>query len=108
MEGSGGREGEGEARAPALSPAHEQERNKKALTPPPPPPTKHHHPPTQHGASKDKGPVLVPEHVPKVKDFFSRACWAHHPLPYADYVAAQKAEQAALEAERCKLPRVPS
>jgi hypothetical protein len=52
--------------------------------------------------------VLVPEHVPKVKDFFSRACWAHHPLPYADYVAAQKAEQAALEAERCKLPRVPS
>jgi len=62
----------------------------------------------QNGASKDKGPVLVPEHVPKVKDFFSRACWAHHPLPYADYVAAQKADAAALEEERRKLPRVPA
>jgi hypothetical protein len=62
----------------------------------------------QNGASKEKGPVLVPEHVPKVKDFFSRACWAHHPLPYADYVAAQKADAAALEEERRKLPRVPA
>lgn len=52
--------------------------------------------------------MLVPEHVPKVKDFFSRACWAHHPLPYADYVAAQRAEAAALEEERRKLPRVPA
>jgi hypothetical protein len=30
--------------------------------------------------------VLVQEHVPKVRDFFAKDCWAHHPKPYADYV----------------------
>ncbi|KAG2501289.1 hypothetical protein HYH03_001089 [Edaphochlamys debaryana] len=60
----------------------------------------------QHGALKDKGKVLVQEHVPKVKDFFSKPCWAHHPKPYADFVAAKKAEAAAAAAERKRAIRV--
>ena len=49
--------------------------------------------------------MLVPEHVPKVKDFYAKDCWAGHPLPYADFVAAKKKEAAALEAERAKAVR---
>ncbi|KAF8058835.1 TNNI3K [Scenedesmus sp. PABB004] len=56
-----------------------------------------------NGASREKGAVLVPEHVPKVKDFFAKECWSHHPLPYADFVAFKKKERAELEEERKKL-----
>ncbi|PNW77453.1 hypothetical protein CHLRE_10g437250v5 [Chlamydomonas reinhardtii] len=52
----------------------------------------------QHGAVKERGKVLVQEHVPKVKDFYSKSCWSHHPLPYADFVAAKRAEVKAQEA----------
>jgi hypothetical protein len=51
------------------------------------------------GADTAPGPVLVQDHVPKVKDFFSKACWAHHPKPYGDWLAAKRAEEAALDAE---------
>eukprot|EP00955_Chlamydomonas_euryale_P060269 357663-Chlamydomonas_euryale.AAC.21 len=40
----------------------------------------------QHGATRCNGTVLVQEHVPKVRDFYSKDCWAHHPKPYADFV----------------------
>uniref|UniRef100_A0A383VJ57 Uncharacterized protein n=1 Tax=Tetradesmus obliquus TaxID=3088 RepID=A0A383VJ57_TETOB len=54
------------------------------------------------GASKQKGQVLVPEHVPKVKDFYSKECWAHHPKPYGDFMAFKQKERSELEAERKK------
>ncbi|KAF6258440.1 hypothetical protein COO60DRAFT_1639124 [Scenedesmus sp. NREL 46B-D3] len=56
----------------------------------------------RNGATKQKGQVLVPEHVPKVKDFYSKECWAHHPKPYADFMAFKQKERAELEAERKK------
>eukprot|EP00775_Hariotina_reticulata_P011965 gene11965-12108_t len=59
-----------------------------------------------NGASRQKGLVLVQEHVPKVKDFYQKDCWAHHPKPYADFVDFKKKERAELEAERKKLVRV--
>lgn len=54
----------------------------------------------QAGASKAQGKVLVQEHVPKVKDFYDKECWSHHPLPYADFVAAKRKEREALESAR--------
>ena len=60
----------------------------------------------QNGATKEKGGVLVQEHVPKVKDFFAKPCWAHHPKPYADLVEAKKKEREALEEERRRAVRV--
>merc|ERR1712010_105366 len=55
------------------------------------------------GASKEKGYVLVPDHVPKVKDFFEKECWAHHPKPHQSYVEAKKKQDAAFEKEANKL-----
>jgi hypothetical protein len=51
------------------------------------------------GADTSPGPVLVQDHVPKVRDFFSKACWAHHPKPYGDWLAEKRAYEAALDAE---------
>ena len=51
------------------------------------------------GADTSPGPVLVQDHVPKVKDFFAKACWAHHPKPYGDWIAAKRAKEAELDAE---------
>jgi hypothetical protein len=45
--------------------------------------------------------VLPPPACPQ--DFYSKECWAHHPLPYADFVDFKKQERAELEAERKKL-----
>lgn len=60
-------------------------------------------PPPQNGASKDAGQVLVQDHIPKVKDFFQKECWAHHPKPHQEYIDMKKQEDAAYEAERNKL-----
>jgi hypothetical protein len=57
----------------------------------------------QAGASRDNGQVLVQDHVPKVKDFFQKECWAHHPKPHADYMEWRTKQDEALEAERKKL-----
>ncbi|KDD73712.1 hypothetical protein H632_c1901p0 [Helicosporidium sp. ATCC 50920] len=57
----------------------------------------------QNGASKDAGQVLVQDHIPKVKDFFQKECWAHHPKPHQEYIDMKKQEDAAYEAERNKL-----
>ncbi|KAK2079318.1 hypothetical protein QBZ16_003009 [Prototheca wickerhamii] len=57
----------------------------------------------QNGASTEQGQVLVQDHVPKVKDFFQRECWAHHPKPHAEYMEWRKQQDAAYEAERAKL-----
>ena len=51
------------------------------------------------GADTSPGPVLVQDHVPKVKDFFAEACWAHHPKPYGDWLAEKRAKEAELDAE---------
>lgn len=59
--------------------------------------------PPQNGASTEQGQVLVQDHVPKVKDFFQRECWAHHPKPHAEYMEWRKQQDAAYEAERAKL-----
>ncbi|PNH11433.1 Serine/threonine-protein kinase TNNI3K [Tetrabaena socialis] len=60
----------------------------------------------KHGATKERGKVLVQEHVPKVKDFFSKPCWSHHPKPYTDFIDFKKSEAAAYEAERKRAIRV--
>ncbi|KAF5839365.1 ankyrin repeat-containing domain protein [Dunaliella salina] len=52
------------------------------------------------GASKASGKVLVQEHVPKVKEFYQKECWSHHPLPYSDFVEYKKEERKALEKAR--------
>ena len=54
----------------------------------------------QHGANKKKGKVLVQEHVPKVKDFYSKECWAHHPKHYGDFIEAKRKERETLEADQ--------
>lgn len=58
---------------------------------------------TQAGASREPGDVLVQDHVPKVKDFFQKDCWSHHPKPHADYMEWRAKQDAELEAERNKL-----
>ena len=57
----------------------------------------------QSGASKEKGHVLVPDHVPKVKDFFEKECWSHHPKPHQSYVEYKKKQDDAFEKEANKL-----
>ena len=57
----------------------------------------------QSGASKDIGQVLVPDHVPKVKDFFEKECWAHHPKPHQSFVEQKKKQDEAFEKEANKL-----
>ncbi|GFH07518.1 ANK_REP_REGION domain-containing protein [Haematococcus lacustris] len=52
------------------------------------------------GASKVQGKVLVQENIPKVSDFYQKECWAHHPLPYADYVEYKRKERDAWEEQR--------
>lgn len=37
-------------------------------------------------------------HLTCAQDFYSKSCWSHHPLPYADFVAAKRAEVKAQEA----------
>ncbi|KAJ9523435.1 hypothetical protein QJQ45_005338 [Haematococcus lacustris] len=54
----------------------------------------------QAGASKVQGKVLVQENIPKVSDFYQKECWAHHPLPYADYVEYKRKERDAWEEQR--------
>lgn len=55
------------------------------------------------GATRDHGDVLVQDHVPKVKDFFQKECWAHHPKPHADFMEWQAKHDKELESERNKL-----
>ena len=47
--------------------------------------------------------MLVPDHIPKVKDFFEKECWAHHPKPHQNYVEAKKKQDEAFEKEANKL-----
>ena len=54
------------------------------------------------GAKKEMGFVLVPDHIPKVKDFYKKECWKHHPLPYGDFVESKRKEQAEIEAQHKK------
>jgi hypothetical protein len=54
------------------------------------------------GAKKELGPILVPDCVMKVKDFYKKECWKHHPLPYADFVDSKRKEQAEMEAQNKK------
>jgi len=41
-----------------------------------------------------------------LQDFYQKDCWAHHPMPYADFIDFKKKERADLEAEKKKLVRV--
>lgn len=38
-----------------------------------------------------------------MQDFFQKACWAHHPKPYADFMEYKKKEEADQLADRQKL-----
>lgn len=49
-------------------------------------------------AAEQQGKVIVQDHVPKVKEFFSKPCWAHHPKPYKDYIEARRRSDAAMRA----------
>ena len=40
------------------------------------------------------------------QDFYQKECWAHHPPPYADFIAWKQEERAEQEAERKKLVHV--
>jgi hypothetical protein len=54
-------------------------------------------------------PLLLPPLLlllPCLQDFYSKECWAHHPKPYADFMAFKQKERAELEAERKKAVRV--
>ncbi|KAI8107521.1 Serine/threonine-protein kinase TNNI3K [Picochlorum sp. SENEW3] len=55
------------------------------------------------GADREHGLVLVQDHVPKVRDFFQKECWAHHPKPHADYIEWKLKQDKIQEAERNKL-----
>ena len=46
----------------------------------------------------EQGLVIVQDHVPKVKEFFSKPCWAHHPKPYKDFIEAKRRSDAAMRA----------
>ena len=49
-------------------------------------------------AAEQQGKVIVQDHVPKVKEFFAKPCWAHHPKPYKDFIEARRRSDAALRA----------
>ncbi len=57
----------------------------------------------KNGANKQQGLVLVPDHVPKVKDFYERECWSHHPKPHEEFIEYRKVVDAAFEEEKNKL-----
>lgn len=57
----------------------------------------------KNGANKQQGLVLVPDHVPKVKDFYERECWAHHPKPHEEFMQYREAMDKAFEEEKKKL-----
>ena len=46
----------------------------------------------------EQGLVIVQDHVPKVKEFFSKPCWAHHPKPYKDFIEAKRKSDAVMRA----------
>lgn len=50
------------------------------------------------GEAAEQGLVVVQDHVPKVKEFFSKPCWSHHPKPYKDYIEARRRSDAAMRA----------
>ena len=43
------------------------------------------------------------DHVPKVRDFFSKECWAHHPKPHQEFIDWRRKEDDKLAAEQAKL-----
>lgn len=52
-----------------------------------------------------EGAVLVPEHIPKVKDFYSMDGGAAHPLPSAEFMAwRNEADLAAAEEATSLIP----
>ncbi|KAI3434403.1 hypothetical protein D9Q98_002481 [Chlorella vulgaris] len=57
----------------------------------------------KNGGQTDHGKVLVQDHIPKVKDFHQRACWAHHPQPHQEYMDYRKKQEEAYETEQKKL-----
>jgi len=56
----------------------------------------------RNGGSKDLGQVIVPEHIPKVKDFYEKS-QGKHPLPSQEFMEWRTAEDDAYEAESKKL-----
>ena len=56
----------------------------------------------KNGATKQLGQVIVPEHIPKVKDFYERGDGSH-PLPSLEFMNWRKAEDEAYEAEKNRL-----
>ncbi|DBA87423.1 hypothetical protein WJX77_001859 [Trebouxia sp. C0004] len=57
----------------------------------------------QNGANTEQGKVLVSDHIAKVKDFFQKECWNHHPKPHADFMEIKQKEDQELAASRKKL-----
>lgn len=57
----------------------------------------------QNGATKEPGLVLVQDHIPKVKEFFEKECWQHHPKPHEEYIEWRKKQDKMYEKEQQKL-----
>ncbi|EIE20067.1 ankyrin [Coccomyxa subellipsoidea C-169] len=57
----------------------------------------------KNGSETTMGKVIVSDHIPKVKDFFGKECWAHHPKPYAEFMEWRKKEDERWDMERGRL-----
>lgn len=55
----------------------------------------------KNGATRRQGNVIVPEHIPKVKDFYEKV--KNHPLPSKEFLDWRKSMDDAYEAEQQKL-----
>ncbi|GMH34341.1 hypothetical protein BSKO_02175 [Bryopsis sp. KO-2023] len=60
----------------------------------------------ENGAVQERGQVLVQDHVAKVKDFFQKDCWAHHPKPHEDFMEWRSKQDKLIEDEQKKIVRV--
>ena len=57
----------------------------------------------KNGATKQEGLVLVPDHIAKVKDFYEKECWAHHPKPHDEYIAWKTKQDEEIEKDKNSL-----
>ncbi|KAK3244856.1 hypothetical protein CYMTET_45553 [Cymbomonas tetramitiformis] len=57
----------------------------------------------KNGAKKQQGQVIVPEHIPKVKEFYTSGEAPDHPLPSQEFMAWRKAEDDAYAKEQEQL-----
>jgi hypothetical protein len=57
----------------------------------------------REGATKGVGPVIVPEHVDKIKNFYAVDGGKSHPLPSKEFMAWREAADKAYQDEQASL-----